>query len=68
MKILFNYQNTKGVEDFALTPFLFGVLFKGENIKVFGIGICWGWYCFAISLGFNIPKGFPIYKTLTTKE
>lgn len=67
MRILFNYQNTKGKEDFALTPFLFGVWFKVESVKSIGIGICWGWYAFSISLCNGVPKGFPIYKNLTNK-
>jgi hypothetical protein len=60
MKIIGGYQNTKSNnEDFAITPYLFGVKMFGERIKVIGIGICWAWLSFYIGLGFNLPKKIP---------
>jgi len=45
MKLLIRFQDTRNNNgDFAITPFLFGVYCKEEVIKVYGIGICWGWY------------------------
>ena len=62
ISIVSGYQNTKmNEEDIALTPYLFGVLVKGNVIKVYGIGICWLHHSIYIGLGFNIPnklKGF----------
>lgn len=63
MRILGGYQNTKNNgEDFALTPFLFGVYVNGATVKVFGLGLCWGWYSGYLGLGFNVPKGYPSFK------
>ena len=55
-------------EDFALTPFLFGVWINGGIIKVIGIGICWGYYCGYLGLGMNIPNGFPRFRFQTYKK
>lgn len=66
MRIIGGFQNTKtNSEDFALTPYLFLVKMNGKIIKVFGIGICWGFYSIYFGLGFNIPKGFPFFSTVT---
>jgi hypothetical protein len=57
IRFIGGFQNTKlNGEDFALTPYLFSVWATGEIIKVYGIGICWGYYSFYLALGFNIPK------------
>jgi len=48
-------------EDFAITPFIFGVWANATVIKVFGLGICWGWWSIYFGLGFNIPKKFPFF-------
>ena len=57
------FQDTRtNKEDFALTPYLFGVCVTGEIIKVRGIGICWGYYSIYLGLGWNIPKEYPSFK------
>jgi len=62
MRILFGTQDTRSnKEDFALTPYLFSVAVKGHLIRVYGIGICWGFFSFYIGLGFNIPKAYPTF-------
>lgn len=56
-KIVSGYQDTRtNKEDFALTPYLFSVLYFGKIIKIFGIGVCWGYYSFYIGIGKNISK------------
>jgi len=63
MRILFTYQDTRdNQEDIALTPYLFGTNTKVKNSRIIGIGICWIYFAFHIGLGFNLPKGFPIYR------
>lgn len=45
------FQDTRtNKEDFALTPYLFGVWATGKIIKVRGIGICWGYYSIYLGL------------------
>jgi hypothetical protein len=57
------FQDTRtNKENFALTPFLFGIWATGEIIKVRGIGICWGYYSIYLGLGWNIPKNYPSFK------
>ena len=69
MRILAGYQDTRtNKEDFAITPYLFGVWFYGDVIRVFGIGICWGFFSIYIGIGFNIPKQYPTFKILTNKK
>ncbi len=67
MRIIGGYQNTKNNgEDFAITPYLFGVLTIGKIIKVYGLGLCWGFASLYIGIGVNIPKkysGFTILKS-----
>jgi len=63
MKVIGGYQNTKiNHEDFAITPYLFGVLSIGEIIRVYGLGICWGHGSAYLGIGFNIPCGYPTFK------
>lgn len=65
MRIIGGYQDTrKNGEDFAITPYLFGVLMIGSIMCVYGIGICWGWHSAYIGIGKNIPKDYPSFKTL----
>ena len=60
MKIIGGYMDTRiNGEDFAITPYLFSVIMKGEIIKVYGLGICWGHWCLHVGLGFGFPKGYP---------
>jgi len=52
-------------EDFALTPYLFGVYAKVNITRIYGLGLCWGWASFYIGIGFNIPgncKSFKIHR------
>jgi len=60
------FQDTRtNNEDFALTPYLFGVWVTGEKIKVCGLGICWGYYSVYLGLGRNIPSSYPTFKVLS---
>ena len=70
MKLIGGYQNTKlNKEDFALTPYLFGVLLnKGYVIKIYGLGICWGYHSFYIGFGFGLPKDYPSFEILKFKD
>ena len=64
MRILINMQDTRtNGEDFAITPFLFGVWHNGSPIKLYGIGLCWGFYAVGISIGINVPEKYPTFKT-----
>lgn len=64
-KIIGCYQDTRNnKEDFALTPYLFSVYFKGGIIKIFGVGICWGYYSFSINIGKNMPKSAKMFLKL----
>ncbi len=65
MQIVSGFQDTRANnEDFALTPYLFGVWVRGDMAKVYGLGICWGYYSFYLGLGFNIPKGYGSFRVL----
>lgn len=60
------FQDTRtNKEDFALTPYFFGVWLTGNVIKVRGLGICWGYYAVYLGLGWNIPKIYPTFKVLS---
>lgn len=66
MDIIGGLQNTKGVEDFALTPFIFLVRMKA--LKAYGMGIQWGYWGAFIGVSFNWPlreKRFRILKATT---
>lgn len=66
LRLIGGFQDTRtNKEDFALTPYLFGVWLNGEIIKVYGIGVCWGYYSVYLGLGWNIPKGYPSFKILS---
>jgi hypothetical protein len=68
-KIIGGYQNTKlNKEDFAITPYLFGVWTKLEIVSVYGLGICWGHHSAYIGFGFGIPKDYPTFKILSLKK
>lgn len=55
MRIMGGYQDTRtNNEDFALTPFLFGIFVK--KAKLVGIGICWGWWSLSIGIALSLPK------------
>ena len=65
MRLIGGYQNTKtNNEDFAITPYLFLVKMFGKEIKVIGLGICWGHASFYLGLGFGIPKDYPSFKVM----
>ena len=60
------FQDTRtNGEDFALTPYFFGVWVTGEVIKVRGLGICCGYYSVYLGLGWNIPPNYPSFKVLS---
>ena len=51
---IWGYQNTRqNNEDFAITPYLFGV-FRGY---ILGIGICWGHHSLFGALAFGYERG-----------
>ena len=65
MRLIGGYQNTKtNKEDFAITPYLFGVKMFGDKIKVIGLGICWGYGSVYLGFGVGIPKNHPSFKVL----
>lgn len=69
MRILGGYQNTRlNNEDFAITPYLFGVYMNGIVVKIFGLGLCWGHHSTYIGVGFNIPKNYPSFKILKKEK
>lgn len=66
MKIIGGFQDTRSnAEDFALTSYLFLVVNKGVAIKVYGLGLCWGYYAAFLGFGINLPKGFPAFISFT---
>jgi hypothetical protein len=68
MRLIGGYQDTRtNKEDFAITPFLFGVYYWGE-IKVLGLGICWGWSSVFLGIGFNVPKKVPTFRSYKFKN
>ena len=63
MKMIRRYMNTKSNnEDFAITPYLFGVKVIGKKIKVIGLGICWGYASFFLGFGFGVSKNYQSFK------
>jgi hypothetical protein len=64
MRLVGGYQNTKtNNEDFAITPYLFGVWTSyAKIVRVRGLGICWGHHSAYIGIGINIPKNYPSFK------
>ena len=48
--------STKGVEDLALTPFLFWVHVRTDGVKINAIGLHWLYYNVCIGIGINVPK------------
>lgn len=63
MRLLILTMDTRiNGEDLALTPYLFFVGFSGTVIKVYGIGLCWGYFAFSINIGFGVPKQYPTFK------
>ena len=46
-------------EDFAITPFLLAVVSTKEVFKIYGIGLCWGWWAIHIGVLLYAPKGTP---------
>jgi len=68
IRLLGGFQDTRtNKEDVAITPYLFGVFVNGI-IKVFGLGICWGYYSFYIGVGWNIPEKYPSFRILSSKK
>ena len=65
MRLIGGYQNTKtNNEDFAITPYLFGVKMVGQKVMVIGLGICWGYASVFLGIGFGIPENYPTFKVL----
>jgi len=68
-RIVAGFQDTRSNnEDFALTPYLFSVWMPGKVIKIYGIGICWGYYSIYIALGQNIPPNISGFTILYKKQ
>jgi len=69
MRLVGGCQDTRtNKEDFALTPYLFGVWVTEKIIKVYGLGLCWGWISVYLGIGFNIPKNFQTFKNIRYKK
>ena len=61
-RLIGGFQDTRtNKEDFALTPYLFGVWVNEGIIKFRGMGICWGYYSVYLALGYNLPKRYPFW-------
>lgn len=68
MKIVGGFQNTKlNNEDFALTPYLFGVLFTGKVIGVIGIGMAWGFWAVYVGIARGLPRWYPGFRNMNNK-
>lgn len=66
VRIMGGFQDTRSNgEDFALTPYFFGVWTNYKSTSVRGLGICWGFYSVYLGLGFNIPSNYPSFKVIT---
>lgn len=61
--IIICYENTKGIEDFALTPFI--IIPFSRKAHIYGIGISWGFWSIAMLIVKDKPKGFGIYVNST---
>ena len=60
--VVSGFQDTRtNKEDYALTPYLFGVCVIESIIRIYGIGICWGWYSVFFGIGFNVPKKYSVF-------
>jgi hypothetical protein len=69
IRLIGGFQDTRtNKEDFALSPYLFGVWVTGKIVKIRGIGICWGYYSVYLALGFNIPKDYPFWSKKISKN
>ena len=66
VKLICGFKDTrKNNEDFSLTPYLFCVYSNDEKkIKVYGLGICWGYYSVFLCLATGTPKGYPFLSVL----
>lgn len=62
------FQDTRtNNEDFAITPYIFGVYVNRPICSVIGIGICWGYYAIFIGITKNAPKNYPKFTILKKK-
>jgi len=69
MRFVSGYMDTRtNKEDFALTPYLFSVYNYGVIVKIFGIGLCWGYHSAYIGIGFGVPKNFPFFRAHKFKK
>lgn len=69
VRIIGGFLDTRSnKEDFALTPYLVSVIAKVEIIRVYGIGICWGYYSFYLGLGFNLPSNYPAFRIISKND
>lgn len=58
-RFITQFQDTRGNnEDFAITPFLFSVIMRGEIIKIYGLGLCWGHWSRYFAIGINVPDNW----------
>ena len=62
MKVIFGIVN--GAEHFAITPYLYIVKAKTQDIKGYGLGISWGFWAFYSCFTKGLPKDYPIFKIL----
>ena len=64
MKILIISEDVRcNDENFILTPYLIPLYVNNKHkIKLFGLGIGWGYWNISFGLGFNIPKKIKLYR------
>lgn len=69
IRLITKYQDTRSNnEDFALTPFLFSVLMRGKIIKIYGIGLCWGYWSRYFAIGINVPDNWRVQESPVLKD
>jgi hypothetical protein len=70
IRLMGGFQDTRNNdEDLAITPYIFRVKMvksyrisnEDVSIKIFGLGICWGYYAVYLALGFNIPSTYQLF-------
>ena len=65
MRIVTGYENTRGKEDFALTPYISIVYVKK---MAYGFGLCWGFHGVFIAVGINLPKSIKFFNNYTKNK
>lgn len=54
----------KALDHFAITPYVYFVSAKTQDIKGYGLGISWGVWAFYFIFTKGLPKDYPTFKIL----